>query len=122
MEDKITTRQDQAGTPIDILVWQARRNVGRNHAELQVMPIKELAREDAELVAHPLFTEPDEAFTREVLAQRDYALGNLGLSEQRQWIWLARNWRRWAGRLAGMIAIAASATTVIALIWMVLCR
>lgn len=78
------------------------------HDHIMDMLIEELSREDAERAAHPLFRA------------HDYPLANLGLVEERPW--LADDWRRLVWRLAGMVAIAASATTVIALIWRIICR
>jgi len=76
------------------------------HDRITDMLIEELAREDAERAAHPLFRA------------HDYPLANLGLVEERPW--LADNWqrvrvplRRLAWRLAGMVAIAASIALII---------
>lgn len=77
------------------------------HDCLTEMLAEELEREGAEMVSHPLFPS------------RDYPLANLGLVEERQWAWLADNWRRWARRLAGMIEIAAIAALIV---WRMLCR
>ena len=79
----------------------------RDHAELTRLLESELAMQDAEMVAHPLSPT------------HDYPLYDLKLVEKRKWSWLAQNWRKWAGPLTGMLAIAASAAAVIAIAFIV---